>query len=126
MIDCDIENRYTNTSFAHGLVLQDAEGLVIDLDTLTEIKVDLDFEDDRTLIKWEWPTVTNRKAIEITDAATGLMTIFIDASDTELISRQDIAYVTVRYEVVDADYESGTESIECDKTKVFNLLKSRS
>ena len=125
MIDSTLKNRYTNESFSEGLILKDAEGLVIDLATLSKIQVDFDFKDDRTIIKWEYPTIATRKPIELTDSALGLMTVFVDASDTENFKRQETVYVSVKYWLTDADYESGFQKVESDKVAIFNLLTTR-
>lgn len=125
MIDSTLKNRYTNTSFPEGLVLTDADDIVIDLDTLSAIKVDFDFNDGKTLISWQYPTVTGKKAIELTDSANGLMTVFVDDSDTSEIIRSEVVYVSVKYSLADADFDSGYQDVESDKVAIFNLLPTK-
>jgi len=125
MIDSTLKNRYTGEAFLEGFVLKDAEGLAIDLDTLTSLQVDFDFKDDRTLIRWQYPETEGYKTIEKTDPASGLFTVCVDSSDTEFFEREEVVYVSVKYTLTDECYENGVQVIENDKQAIFNLLKSR-
>lgn len=90
------------------ITAKDEDGVVIDLDTATQIVVRLLDEGDNTIDKYSKTTLSGFRLLNITTPSLGIMDMFLNAAETDLANIGATVKAEVKMRFTDTDYDSNT------------------
>jgi len=91
------------------ITVKDENGVVIDLDTASEIIVRLLDEGDNTIDKYNKAGGGGFRALDITTPSNGIMDIHLNAAETDTANEGATLKAEIKMRFTDTDFDSNTQ-----------------